>query len=79
MRAIVLTNYQIIRTYTATDDCGNTISEEQVINVMDTTIPAINAADNMTIECGVAIPDPSFTVADNCDEKPKCRSYRCIC
>ncbi|MFM7233020.1 MAG: T9SS type A sorting domain-containing protein [Flavobacteriales bacterium] len=58
---------QIIRTYSATDDCGNTTEVQQIISLTDTTAPvAINQPQDITVECGDAIPsfDPSW--ADNC-------------
>jgi large repetitive protein len=62
--------YIMTRTYTATDACGNTSSDEQVITVQDTTAPVVVAADDMTIECDMDLPEPSYTVSDNCDLAP---------
>ena len=58
---------RIVRTYSATDICGNTVSVQQIITLIDTTAPvAINQPENITVECGSQIPsfDPSW--ADNC-------------
>jgi hypothetical protein len=60
----------ITRTYTATDDCGNTASCTQIITVDDTTPPTVNCPTGcIEIECRV----PYFftvTTADNCDPDP---------
>jgi len=61
----------IIRTWTATDLCGNTATCQQTINVEDTTAPTLDGVpDDVTVECD-AIPatpaDSEITVADNCD------------
>ena len=63
-------NYTLTRTWTATDDCGNTASEVQVITVQDTTAPVLEPApDDITVECD-AVPTASATdlsATDNCD------------
>src|SRR5690606_8556677 len=44
--------YTIIRTWTAIDECGNSASYTQVINVEDTTAPVFdNAPANITVDC----------------------------
>src|SRR5207244_1993045 len=43
--------YGILRTWTATDDCGNSSSCTQVIKVVDTTPPVITCPPNKTLEC----------------------------
>ncbi|MFN5294297.1 MAG: T9SS type A sorting domain-containing protein [Flavobacteriales bacterium] len=58
---------RVVRTYSATDDCGNTVQVQQIITLTDTTAPvAINQPENITVECGSQIPsfDPSWV--DNC-------------
>lgn len=37
-------NYELIRTWTATDDCGNAVSASQVVTVSDTTPPSVEAS-----------------------------------
>ncbi len=61
----------IIRTWTATDDCGNESTAQQVINLSDNTAPVFsNVPANVAVECdNIPTPvDPS--VADNCDPNP---------
>ncbi|WP_026211535.1 T9SS type A sorting domain-containing protein [Lewinella cohaerens] len=50
----------IIRTWTATDNCGNSSSCTQTINVVDTTPPTIVCPPNATVECGMPT-DPNAT------------------
>ena len=66
----------ITRTWTATDACGNSSSDTQTINVVDTTNPTITAPVAATIECDESL-DPNMnatlglpTAADNCDPMP---------
>jgi len=61
-------NYIIERTWTATDDCGNSTSETQVITVQDTTDPQLfGVPADITVECDF-VPAPAQPVAaDNCD------------
>src|SRR6185503_14044095 len=43
--------YAIKRTWTATDDCGNTATCSQTISVQDMAAPSITCAPNTTIDC----------------------------
>src|SRR5205085_1722186 len=43
--------YGIVRTWTATDTCGNSSSCKQVITVIDSTPPVITCPPDVTIEC----------------------------
>ncbi|TBV26475.1 hypothetical protein DMZ43_05230, partial [Meridianimaribacter sp. CL38] len=59
----------ITRTWTATDDCGNDVSQDQIINVIDTTDPVLTVPATANVECGDSI-DPSqtgnATATDSC-------------
>ena len=59
--------YDIERVWTATDDCGNNISIQQIIHIYDTTPPVLEGVpDNTLVECG-SIPEPAtVTASDNC-------------
>lgn len=60
---------QILRTYTATDACGNSNTALQTIALLDTTSPVFTAfPDDVTADCG-SIPNPESAVigyTDNC-------------
>jgi len=63
-------DYVISRTWTATDDCGNSVSAEQIITVEgDSEIPVlVGVPTDLTFECS-SVPelvDP-VTATDNCD------------
>ena len=63
----------IIRTYRATDACGNTNDCAQTITVHDTTPPSITCGPIAAVQCDADVPVPSFaggTVSDNCDPNP---------
>ncbi|MEZ4798237.1 MAG: hypothetical protein R2809_00370 [Flavobacteriales bacterium] len=62
-------NYTIVRTYTATDDCGNSISASQYITVVDTTAPVFGEFQSqLTVECDAPIPYIAPSASDNCGE-----------
>ncbi len=61
-------NYTLIRTWTATDTCGNAATHTQTINVEDTTAPVFNGVlpSNITLECNNLEPAAILTATDNC-------------
>ncbi len=65
-------NYTLTRTWTATDNCGNSIVHTQTITVEDTTNPVWDQVmpDDLTVECD-AVPEPFAPVnaSDNCDSE----------
>uniref|UniRef100_UPI002621CFEF gliding motility-associated C-terminal domain-containing protein n=1 Tax=Winogradskyella sp. TaxID=1883156 RepID=UPI002621CFEF len=61
----------ITRTWTATDACGNSVSADQVITVVDTTDPTFTVPADITIECDVNPNDLSIT-GDVTDEADNC-------
>jgi gliding motility-associated-like protein len=61
-------NYQIVRTWTATDLCGNTTVLTQTITVQDNTPPVFSVIvpPNITVECDNVPSVESVTATDNC-------------
>ncbi|MEZ4961588.1 MAG: SdrD B-like domain-containing protein [Saprospiraceae bacterium] len=62
-------NFVLTRTWTATDDCGNSDVEVQVITVNDTVPPVLSPAPpSTTVSCSLPVPAPAtLTATDNCD------------
>jgi gliding motility-associated-like protein len=62
--------FSVIRTWTATDVCGNSSTSSQIITVNDTIKPFIDGTpQNITVSCSDDIPTASITVvspSDNC-------------
>jgi len=59
----------ITRTWTATDDCGNSAFVEQEITVNDTIPPEIICPDDIEVQCEGDVPAPDITLvtaSDNC-------------
>ena len=60
--------YEIVRTWTAMDDCGNSASASQHITVVDTVDPvAISVPADVELECGSTLPIANAVFTDNCD------------
>ena len=62
-------SYTLTRTWTATDVCGNSVSDSQVITVQDTTAPTFTSElpDDISVSCD-AIPEAQTLYAiDSCD------------
>jgi hypothetical protein len=70
--------YTLTRTWTATDNCGNSITHVQVISVEDTTAPVWDQVMpvDITVECdGVPAAPAVVTASDNCDSRRIGRVY----
>ncbi|WP_188495866.1 HYR-like domain-containing protein, partial [Flavobacterium palustre] len=71
-------NYSVTRTWTAVDDCGNTSTKSQKINVQDITAPTFTVPADITVNAGancVSNLDPTATgtatnISDACDQNP---------
>ena len=62
-------NYTVVRTFTATDDCGNSTSATQTITVQDTTAPELTIpALTYTAECSDDLVMDAASASDNCGE-----------
>lgn len=57
----------ITRTWTATDICGNTVSCDQIITVVDDEAPVIDCPPDVTLECGDMDDAGEATAYDDCD------------
>jgi gliding motility-associated-like protein len=59
----------ITRTYSVTDDCGNSITVQQLITVSDITLPTASNPTTVNVECIGDVPAPNIAVvtdpADN--------------
>ncbi|MDQ3140999.1 MAG: hypothetical protein M3Q56_02005, partial [Bacteroidota bacterium] len=66
--------YTTIRTFTATDDCGNTSTCNQTVLVQDTTRPTITCPGNVTLNCPATdttiAATGNATATDACDGTP---------
>ena len=52
--------YTMVRTWTAVDGCGNSVSCDQTVTVVDSTPPDITCPADATVECNVD-PTPDVT------------------
>src|SRR5881409_281685 len=63
-----------MRTYTATDSCGNSTNRTQTITIADTNAPAITSIPvNVIVQCASAVPAPNdgaVVATDNCGGAP---------
>ena len=60
-------NYDLIRTFVVTDECGNMAEATQVVSVRDSEAPTIlSELDNPTLECDVLWQPDSPEATDNC-------------
>ena len=61
--------YSWVRTFTATDDCGNSTSAQQVITFIDTTAPEFTSVpEDYTTECSNELILDLATASDLCTE-----------
>jgi hypothetical protein len=57
-------SYNVVRTWRATDACGNAATCSQTISVVDTTAPSITCVANKSIEAGAAFSFDQPTATD---------------
>src|SRR5258706_5629951 len=63
--------YDITRTWTATDACGNSSSASQSIHVSDATVPSLtDVASEPNASCDDVPAAANVTATDNCDATP---------
>ena len=60
----------VVRTFTATDDCGNTATAQQVLNISDSTPPIFTfVPSSQVVDCGQDLPDfGTPTAEDDCGD-----------
>jgi FlaG/FlaF family flagellin (archaellin) len=64
-------SYVLRRTWTATDNCGNSSSQTQVLTVVDTEAPVLSGVPaDATVECDAVSQPASPTASDNCNAEP---------
>jgi hypothetical protein len=60
-------DYDIVRTWTATDLCGNVATAVQVLHVSDAEAPlVVNVPADVSILCGMPLPEDEPIATDNC-------------
>ncbi len=63
--------YRLVRTWTATDACGNAVAREQVVNVEDDGPPVlVGVPGDATVSCASVPPPAEVTAVDGCDPAP---------
>ncbi|MFV7234135.1 T9SS type A sorting domain-containing protein, partial [Flavobacterium sp. ZB4R12] len=62
--------YSVTRTWTATDDCGNSSTASQTISVTDNTAPTLTCPADQTVACGATPVFGTPTASDSCDSNP---------
>lgn len=69
-----INQFIITRVYTATDECDNSSTLNQIITVKDTIPPSATAPASISVECIKDIPEPNISdvlyVSDNCTNTP---------
>ena len=67
-----LQNHDVKRTWTATDECGNSVTASQTIHVVDTTAPTlVGVPVDANYQCASDVPQPpTVTASDDCDPNP---------
>ena len=63
---LCMQTFTITRTFTAVDNCDNSASAVQVIEVADTTAPVLEIPADYEAECSAAHPLEAASASDNC-------------
>ncbi len=61
------------RTFTASDDCGNTSTAVQILTFLDAESPLISCPSTLSVSCANLVPAVDLNLvatSDNCDEAP---------
>jgi len=62
-------NYQLVRVWSAMDECMNTATATQTVTVTDTTAPILAGVPaDLTVECDSVTPAGPVTATDDCED-----------
>ncbi|MEY2410168.1 MAG: large repetitive protein, partial [Verrucomicrobiota bacterium] len=65
--------YLVTQSWTATDQCSNSVTRTRTIRVRDTLAPVVSCAADKVVECGTAWGFDAPHATDNCDTNPAIR------
>lgn len=69
-------SYTIVRTWSATDACGNTGYAATSYYIYDNEAPVfVFVGEDATVECDEEVPAPSYEVIDNCSDEVNVQVY----
>jgi hypothetical protein len=54
------------RRWSASDNCGNTVTRKQTIRLSDDIDPLLEVPEDLVLNCFDEIPEPTYTASDNC-------------
>lgn len=63
---VALDNATVTRTWTVTDECGNSDTSTQTLSQIDYNPPVLTAPDDVTITCADTVPTDEATASDDC-------------
>jgi len=62
-----INSYTLLRTWSFSDNCGNTTAQTWTVTVIDDEAPVLfGVPDDVTLECGDDVPDAIVFALDNC-------------
>ena len=69
--------YAIVRTFTASDLCGNETVAAQTIQVVDETAPVMEVLSDLVLDCTEVLSDELPAATDNCSDVASVRRSGC--
>ncbi|HOI10866.1 MAG TPA: hypothetical protein PK313_10360, partial [Myxococcota bacterium] len=62
----------LVRTWTASDGCGNSVSHVQNLTIIDAIEPELSGVpDDLVLDCAADLPPADVSASDNCDPDPQ--------